>query len=591
MTARRTIVSMIAFAMLIPAAVAVAYNSSQKIVSSGPLTRVEITDLLNCGVAHVNDEDPEFYRDFACGTFVSVGEQLFGPANVPAGGMSNRTAFTPVSQSAVTGEGTQESPFRIVTEVRLGDTGLSIRETDSYVVGTELYRTDVRIYNSGAARDVIVYRAGDCYLQESDDGYGRAGPGGAIACIGVDPQTGGPSPRIEQWRPVTPGSSYYEAGYSEVWSWINSRRPFPNTCECDQLQDNGAGLSWSVNVPAGGETTVSHSLLFSPEGAEPPAEEGPVDRPAGADRIETAVQVSRTSFPAPPADVVVLARSDTYPDALAGAPLARLLDAPILLTPTGSLHPTTRDEINRLQSTRAVLLGGEAALSDQVRQDLLAQTGVRSVDRVFGPSRFDTAAEIARTLESTVGVTSAYVAEGIDADARRGWPDALAVSTLAAHQLRPILLVDTDTLPEPTRAVLREIGVADARIVGGPAAVSSTVETAIRNEGVTVERTSGGSRFETARAVVDLAIAAGLSPATTWIASGANFPDALVGGPAAAKSVGILMLTAPDDLANSPPTSEYVTTYKGQITQIYIMGGTTAVSQRVEDQIEAILAS
>ena len=104
--------------------------------SSGPLTRVEISDTLNCAVDHAGDVSPEFYGDTACGTLLAVDGTLYSPPSIPAGSGANpRTAFTAVSQSAVTGTGTSADPFTIVTVVALGTSGVQITETDSYVVG------------------------------------------------------------------------------------------------------------------------------------------------------------------------------------------------------------------------------------------------------------------------------------------------------------------------------------------------------------------------------------------------------------------------------------------------------------------------
>ncbi len=252
-------------AMLSLATIALA---TQQILSAGPLTRVLVTDQLNCAVSHTGDSSGEFYGDTACGTFVTVGGVLFGPSSVPAGGgASPRTAWTQVSQSAVTGSGTALDPYRIVTVADAGTTGIRVTETDSYTVGQEAYRTDVALSNSGGAgQNVIVYRAADCYLQNSDSGYGRVDAAThAVACT-----TGTtPTSRIEQWFPLTPGSHYYQAGYYEVWARIGSQLPFPDTCRCSELIDNGAGLSWSLSVPAGGGATVSHFTTFSPLGIAP----------------------------------------------------------------------------------------------------------------------------------------------------------------------------------------------------------------------------------------------------------------------------------------------------------------------------------
>jgi uncharacterized repeat protein (TIGR01451 family) len=246
------------------------------ITSSGPLTRVEVSPDLNCAVDHAGDTSPEFFGDTACGTLIVVDGVLFGPASIPAGGSAfPRTPYTAVSQSAVTGSGTIADPYMIVTVVDLGTTGMRITETDSYIVGQESYRTDVTVANAGAqTKTALLYRAGDCYLQNSDLGFGSVDTStGAVACVAgtVDNQGNTvPGTRIEQWSPLSPGSHFYEEFYDTVWARIGSQQPFPDLCaQCANYIDNGAGLSWELTIPSGGSVTRSHLTNFSPLGRVP----------------------------------------------------------------------------------------------------------------------------------------------------------------------------------------------------------------------------------------------------------------------------------------------------------------------------------
>jgi len=258
----------------------------QVITSAGPLTNIYITNDLNCQVAHLGDPGFEFFPNDmqlgACGTFLTVGGTLYGPAIVPAGGNATpRTPWTPASQTLVTGSGTSSDPFKIVTVVAAGTTGITVTETDSYVVGQEVYRTDVRLDNSGAsARAVLLYRAGDCFLggvgsagSGNDFGFGQIGsPAGAIACLGQSsPPTSPPTPgsRIEQWVPITGGSHFYETTFTAGWLKIGQQLPFPDTCDCNTFEDNWAGLSWAATVAAASSTTISHLTVFSPLGITP----------------------------------------------------------------------------------------------------------------------------------------------------------------------------------------------------------------------------------------------------------------------------------------------------------------------------------
>jgi hypothetical protein len=82
-------------------------------------------------------------------------------------------------------------------------------------------------------------------------------------------------------------------------------------------------------------------------------------RCAGAGRFETATEISKAEFTT--AKTVILAYGMNYADALAGVPLAKKLDAPILLTNTKSLDVSTADEIKRLKAEKVIILGGEGA--------------------------------------------------------------------------------------------------------------------------------------------------------------------------------------------------------------------------------------
>ncbi len=240
--------------------------------SAGPLTRILVGTDTQCQVFYTGDTAGEFYGSDdsgACGTFVALAGVLYGPATVPAGGSATpRTAFTPVSQTPVSGDGSAATPYTVTTVADLGATGFQITETNTYVVGQEFYLTSVSLANTtGNGQSAVIYRAGDCYLQDSDNGFGRV-DGNAVSC--VSPESG----RIQQWFPITPGSTLMEGTYSSVWAAIGSQQPFDNSCLCDQTpgmeHDNGAGLSWVRTIEAGQTVTVSHYTTFSPLGFQAP---------------------------------------------------------------------------------------------------------------------------------------------------------------------------------------------------------------------------------------------------------------------------------------------------------------------------------
>ena len=248
-------------------------TSVQTITSAGPLDRIFVGTDGATQISRVGDTSFQVYPPSTTpadyGTFVVVNNVLYAPdfaghGSTATSSIGSYTVFTPVSQSPVSGSGTAANPFQVTTVLGLGTTGLTATHVDTYVVGQESYRTDVTLTNtSSAAVDAILYRAMDCYLGGSDQGFGFVS-GSSVGCSANANNV--PAGRIEQLVPLSGGNAYYQAGYSQVWAAIGTRLPFNNTCLCTALLDNGAGISWNVTVPAGASVTRSNLTVFSPLG-------------------------------------------------------------------------------------------------------------------------------------------------------------------------------------------------------------------------------------------------------------------------------------------------------------------------------------
>ena len=310
---------------------------------------------------------------------------------------------------------------------------------------------------------------------------------------------------------------------------------------------------------------------------EPPADrtpEGPtVDRLAGAERIETNLMTSREAFPGQSANVV-LATADNFADALAGAPLAAHLEAPLLITPTGGLDDRVAEEITRLGAQRVWLLGGTAALSDTVVADLEA-LGIREITRVGGANRFETATLIA----GMIGSGNAFLVEGGD------FASALSASAVGALVGRPVLLTSADTISPELETFLEGGLMVDIRLVGS--AVSDAVMAqlpVVQPRIVDIERTAGADAVETSAMMAELGVQIGQDDTELWIATVDNWPDALGAAAAAAVDEGVL-LQVPASLDGESPVLDYITEKNAILEHIRIAGGTAAVSQEVEDTI------
>ncbi len=133
-------------------------------------------------------------------------------------------------------------------------------------------------------------------------------------------------------------------------------------------------------------------------------------RTAGAGRFETAATLSRAAWPATDnplghgtvkgsrggADQLVLVASgDTYPDALSASSAAASLGVPLLLVGRDRVPTATAAELDRIDPDRIVVIGGPAAVADQVAADLSAWA---PVERLGGADRAATSRIVARRL-------------------------------------------------------------------------------------------------------------------------------------------------------------------------------------------------
>lgn len=302
----------------------------------------------------------------------------------------------------------------------------------------------------------------------------------------------------------------------------------------------------------------------APSAAVRPAAADAVRRLAGESRIETAIALSKDRWSADEADVVVLARSDAFADALAGAPLAVAEGGPLLLTPPTVLDGDVRDEIRRVLPAGAevLVLGGTGAISDDV-VDLLEADGF-DVDRFGGRNRFETAVEIADRGLGDPDVQ--LLVTGLD------FPDALAAGAAAAAIDGAVLLTDGRALDPATRAYLSEHA-GTRYAIGGAAMDAAPSATPV----------AGEDRYDTAVRVAERFFD---DPRQVGIASGVVFADALPGSVHVALGGGPILLV--DDSLPSV-ARRYLESEASSLTLAYVYGGRSAVRDSIlEDVGEAI---
>ncbi|HEX9767278.1 MAG TPA: cell wall-binding repeat-containing protein [Nitriliruptorales bacterium] len=199
------------------------------------------------------------------------------------------------------------------------------------------------------------------------------------------------------------------------------------------------------------------------------------------------------------------------------------------------------------------------------------------VVRLAGATRFATAARTA--LGSfPIGVGTVYVATG------RNFPDALAAGPVAGMHDAPILLTETDALPDETRRALRMLQPGAVIVLGGASAVSDAVlEQIEKASGVVARRLAGRDRFSTAAAVSAEGFPDGADQ--VYVATGANFPDALAGGAAGAATGTPMVLVSRDGV----PEASAAELRRLDPDQVVVLGGDAAVSDEVLAVIEDLV--
>jgi hypothetical protein len=184
--------------------------------------------------------------------------------------------------------------------------------------------------------------------------------------------------------------------------------------------------------------------------------------------------------------------------------------------------------------------------------------------RLAGPDRDTTAVALSQVAFPETQSADAVVLARDDEFA-----DALVGGPLAVAQHGPLLLSPHGALPGATRDELQRVlaPAGTVYVMGGPAALSPTIDDEIVKMGFQVTRVAGANRFATAVRVANLLG----TPSTVFEASGLNYPDALSAVPAAAKIHAAILLT--DGGAQSAETAAYVVGHPGTR---YAIGGAAA---------------
>jgi len=361
-------------------------------------------------------------------------------------------------------------------------------------------------------------------------------------------ETGANEEAVEEDSPITETNDPTEKNISYLYKWSK-----------DRWIRVGGGVS--QDSPTMQVTIYEPGTYRAGWSPEPES-----NRISGSNRISTALEIAKEAFPTG-ADTVIVARADTFPDALAGAPLAYQLHAPILLTFPEQLPLEVYQTIEELAPENIIILGGTGAVSPTVENQLANFT---YVSRIAGTNRYGTAAAVAEIMGNK---GQAVVVNSLD------FPDAIAAASHAAYQGKPILLTPAGDLNKETADVLKRLSVTDIQVIGGTGVITPEVFDQL----IHPTRLSGINRFATSAEVIQANPPEGR---ILYIATGLNFPDALTGGVIATTNLSNILL-----IPQAGPTEiqiQLLQTLQGR--KVIALGGEGAVSidalQKVQELVE-----
>ncbi|MHB1653244.1 MAG: cell wall-binding repeat-containing protein [Desulfitobacteriaceae bacterium] len=292
---------------------------------------------------------------------------------------------------------------------------------------------------------------------------------------------------------------------------------------------------------------------------------------------------------------VVLASGNNFPDALAGAALARQANAPMLLldtTPEASQITWNYIQAHVNKWGNVYILGGRGVIPFSFTRYLVGMDfDATHIYQIGGKDRNETSLMIAKLLPNH----SAFVLVS-DSD----FYDALTIASIASSDPDPILLVPDSGLTldqqnyldqlQPYVFVIGELEKTNGKVL---------INRYPKSIGYT-----GANRYAT-----NAAWCTSLkNRPKVYLATGEDYPDALAGAvlagmPSGAYGAGAIVLTTPDKL--QPETVKLLnqTAYYAKLSsvqgstvlppvnypQLVVFGGSAAVSDAVVNQVQQIL--
>lgn len=254
-------------------------------------------------------------------------------------------------------------------------------------------------------------------------------------------------------------------------------------------------------------------------------------------------------------------------------PNAPAADAPVTTSPVPAAPDATAAAAPTPDAPVAV---SESTIEDEQFAPAGYMNGTPS-KRISGADRFDTAVAVSKHGYPSTA-SAVIVANGLN------YPDALSAGALGAKLKAPLLLSGPKSISASTLAEIKRLKPSRIIVVGGAGVVGNSVVSKLKSLAGTVKRVSGADRYATSIAIAKEGWANG-SASNAFLATGANFADALSAGAAAGK-LNAPVLLVPGTQRTAPAGVKSELTRLG-VSTVRIAGGAGAVSTGIQNSVSA----
>ncbi|WP_420621521.1 cell wall-binding repeat-containing protein [Candidatus Poriferisodalis sp.] len=281
---------------------------------------------------------------------------------------------------------------------------------------------------------------------------------------------------------------------------------------------------------------------------------------------------------------------------MVAAPLAGMLKAPVLTTPSGELRSDAAAFLRRTGVSNALIVGANCD-TDGVGPSVVTELEARgiSVERVTRPDQYATSVAAARRL-GTPGDMKGHGRTAIVASGRV-FADALVAGPFAAQGHHPILLTKPSIFRRDVARYLTETDVEHVILMGGTSALPEIIEDSITDLGIEVTRLAGATRYDTAVAAAEFVVRryslTCFTERRAGLARGQVPFDSFSAAPLMARLCTPLLLADPDRIPAE--TAEHlhrartaIGSATGDKLAVHVLGGQAAVSDAAIDNYLAI---